>query len=329
MTRKITRTLLAPAALLAATALALTGCGQSSEASQAPSSPAAEGTPLKTVDPQGHEVSLEQQPAAALGFYTTDVDILTILEVPLAAEQPIRGDSGFTTFPDYFDQEALEGVTPFANYPEFNYERVLGAAPDFILNGLGYDAEVHEKLAAIAPTYTTNAFDGETWQSHFERTAKDLDRQAQYDRWLQDYQQAGAEAKTAIDEAGNGDLTVATLGYWDGKVNVDCYAYLECGVFDTIGLETTELSREKGLSLSLEELDRLKDVDAVWMSTGVGEDAKAELDKSIASMAKSPYWKDLPFVKNERIYTYNMEMAYGSPSGATAFLQQVRSDLAG
>ncbi|MFJ2618021.1 ABC transporter substrate-binding protein [Glutamicibacter sp. NPDC087344] len=329
MTRSFTRTLLAPAALLAATALALTGCGQSSAEPAASSAPEVADTPLKTVDPAGHEVSLDHQPTAALGFYTTDVDILTTLRVPLAKEQPIRGDSGFTTFPDYFDQDALAGVTPFANYPEFNYERVLGAAPDFILSGLGYDAEIHEKLAAIAPTYTTNAFDGETWQSHFEQTAKDLGRQAQYDTWLQEYQQAGTEAKAAIDEAGNGDLTVATLGYWDGKVNVDCYAYLECGVFDTIGLKTTDLSREKGLTLTLEELDKLKDVDVVWMSTGVGEDAKAELDKSIAAMAKSPYWKDLPFVKNEKIYTYNMEMAYGSPSGAEAFLAQVRSDLAG
>jgi len=328
MPRITPRAFIAPAALLALASLSLTGCGQTSGQAAEDASPSADQAPLKTVDPQGHEVSLDNQPAAALGFYTTDVDILATLGIPLAAEQPIRGDSGFTTFPDYFPQEALSGVTPFANYPEFNYERVLGAGPDFILNGLGYDAEVHEKLAAIAPTYTTNAFDGESWQSHFEQTAKDLGRQEQYDQWLKAYEEHGAEAKKSIDAAGNGGLTVATLGYWDGKVNVDCYSYLECGVFDTIGLKTEKLSKQKGLSLSLEELDQLKNVDAVWMSMGVGDDARAELDKSIAAMEKSPYWKNLPFVKNNRIYTYNMEMTYGSPSGAVAFMDQVRSDLA-
>lgn len=53
---------------------------------------------------------------------------------------------------------------------------------DFVLNGLGYDGTSHDRLSAIAPTYTTNAFDGESWLPHFERTAKDLGRLAEFDK---------------------------------------------------------------------------------------------------------------------------------------------------
>ena len=30
-------------------------------------------------------------------------------------------------------------MTTFENYPEFNFEKILAAQPDLILNGLGYD----------------------------------------------------------------------------------------------------------------------------------------------------------------------------------------------
>lgn len=38
-------------------------------------------------------------------------------------------------------------------------------------------------------------------------------------------------------------------------------------------------------------------------------------------------WNDLPFVKNDTIVTYEMEMTYGSPSGQLAFLEVVAGAL--
>ena len=124
-----------------------------------------------TVKAEFGEVELPTDPQAALGMYTTDVDILITLGYPFAKSQPIRGDSGYTTFPSYFPQAELAGVTPFANYPDFNYEKILAAQPDFILNGLGYDKKTDERLKEIGATYTVNAFDGRNWREHFKGTA--------------------------------------------------------------------------------------------------------------------------------------------------------------
>ncbi|MCW4467206.1 ABC transporter substrate-binding protein [Glutamicibacter sp. MNS18] len=322
------RRLLSAAALICTSLFAVTSCGSPAGGSTEPSGAAQDSTPLVTTDPEGHEVSVDHQPQAALGFYTTDVDILATLGIPLSASQPIRGDSGYETFPAYFPQEALQGITPFANYPEFNYEKVLEAEPDFILNGLGYDPEVHDKLATIAPTYTVNAFDGERWNTHFERTARDLGREAQFNEWLGAYEQAGKDALDGITAAGNQDLVVAPISYWGGEVQIGCYAWLECGAFETIGLQVAQKGKDEK-SFTLEQLDQLKDIDAVWMTKGVGQVGEDEFNKTISELEKSPFWKDLPFVKNNRIYTYEMDMAYGSPSGALAFIEQVASDLSG
>lgn len=265
-------------------------------------------------------------PERALGFYTTDTDILITLGITLADQQPIRGDSGFTTFPDFFPQEALANVTPFANYPEFNYEKVLEANPDFILSGLAYDTEIPKKLNPIAPTYNYNGFDGEDWRVHFKETAETLHRTEQYQAWMDMYQARVDEIKARIKEAGI-EPVVANMSFYDGKIGVDCYG-IACLVFDDLGLKITPLARDnggEGTQLSLEQLDKLKDIDEVFTSVGVGEDRS--LLQTSDQLNASTVWKGLQFVKDDQIHSFNMEMVYGSPSGHMALLNEVEKAL--
>ncbi len=112
-----------------AAGLVLTSCSSAdASASNAPTD--------EIVTPAGTTIEMPDDPQAALGFYTTDVDILTTLGVPLSQSQPIRDE--YTAFPEFFDQSKLEGLDAFHNYPEYNFEGVANANPDFILNGLGY-----------------------------------------------------------------------------------------------------------------------------------------------------------------------------------------------
>src|SRR5690606_11008979 len=75
----------------------------------APALPALETVPaqegISDVSTPFGDVSLPTAPRAALGMYTTDVDILIWLGFPLAERQPIRGDNGYEDFPCYFPQE--------------------------------------------------------------------------------------------------------------------------------------------------------------------------------------------------------------------------------
>lgn len=319
-----TRNTLATAAVVA---LLLSACSTTSDASTS-SGTATDGSPsatsgaTRTVDSEFGEVTLPTDPQAALGMYTTDLDMLITLGVPLAQSQPIR-DNGYSTFPSFFDQEALEGITPFTNFPEFSYESILAAQPDLVVNGLGYDESIGERLSEIAPTYSFNGFDGSDWRVKFEALAEALGRTAEHDAWTEKYQAKVDDIRARLDAAGI-DPVVGSVGVNDDQVTVSCYG-TPCLVFDDLGLDITPLSDGEGASLSFEEVGQLEGIDAVF--TSMPPETDGSFGDSFEALAGNAVWQQLPFVTEDRIFTSDLEMIYGSPSGQYAFLEEVEKAL--
>lgn len=324
MTRTTTRTSAALAAAGVA-ALLLAACSTTSDAStstaDATAGSSAEAT-TRTVESEFGEVTLPTDPQAALGMYTTDLDMLITLGVPLAQSQPIR-DNGYSTFPSFFDQEALEGITPFTNFPEFSYESILAAQPDLIVNGLGYDESIGTKLAEIAPTYSFNGFDGSDWRVKFEALAEALGRTAEHDAWTERYQAKVDDIRARLDEAGL-DPVVGSVGVDGDQVTVSCYG-TPCLVFDDLGLDITPLSDGEGATLSFEEVGQLDGIDAVFTSMAPEDDGT--YGDAFEALAGNAVWQQLPFVTEGQIFTSDLEMVYGSPSGQYAFLEEVEKAL--
>lgn len=312
-------------AALAATALLLTSCAGAS------ASGSAAGDTVEVTTPAGAEIAMPAEPKAALGFYTTDLDILITLGFDLAGTQPIRDD--FTSFPDFFPQEELEGLKTFGNFPEFNFEAVLDAEPDFILSGLGYEKDLDGQLQKIAPTYTYNAFDGGDWRDAVAQTAKDLGREDEWQAWVDRYEARVADIRARL-EAADIHPVVADMGYWDGQVTVSCYG-VPCLVFADLGLEMAPLmnATDEGLpasedyaELSPEQLGQLEGIDVVF--TGANEDGTVWVETDDA-LKQNALWQSLSFVTDKQYHPYNYEMIYGSPSGQDAFLSVVEKALLG
>lgn len=314
-----------PLAAATAAALLLTSCAGGSAAGSS------DDETVEVTTPTGAEISMPAEPKAALGFYTTDLDILITLGFDLADTQPIRDD--FTSFPDFFPQDELAGLTTFGNFPEFNLEAVLGADPDFILNGLGYEKDLDGQLQKIAPTYTYNAFDGGDWRDAVAQTAADLGREDEWQAWVDRYETRVADIRARLDAA---DIhpVVADMGYWDGQVTVSCYG-VPCLVFADLGLEMAPLmnataegvpASDEYAELSPEQLGQLEGIDVVF--TGADENGTVWVDDDEA-LQRNALWQSLSFVKDETYFPYNYEMIYGSPSGQDAFLTVVEKALLG
>ncbi len=325
MTARATRT--TRSALLAASAatfaLLLGACASGTDAGSGAGSGAGEaGT--RTVESAFGETTIPADPQAALGVYTTDLDMLITLGIPLADSQPIRSQ-GYTTFPSFFDQKALEGIKTFENFPEYNYEEILAAEPDVILNGLGYDDELVTKLPDIAPTYSFNGFDGRDWRESFAEVAKAFDKVAEHDAWTARYQAKVDDVKARLAAAGI-DPVVGPVGYGEGDVIVSCYG-TPCLVFDDLGLKITPLAEgAEGTTLGTEQLEQLAGID--WVFTSTAPDEKTgELTDPFAELAGNGLWTSLPFVANGNIAVHDLEMIYGSPSGQYAFLEVVEKAL--
>lgn len=321
MPKVVQTRLLVVAAAIAAVGLA--SCGQTSQTT-------AEQQPqMRQVESDFGTVKLPTNPQHALGMYTTDIDILITLGIPLAEAQPIRGD-GYTEFPSFFPQKELQGIKTFHNYPEFNYEAILAAEPDLILNGLGYEKEVVKRLPEIAPTYSIDAFDGADWRVKFEQIATALDKKDAYRAWMDEYQQK-VDAVRARLKARKIDPLVAPVTYgMNGKIVANCYG-VPCLVFKDLGLRISPLTngpKGEGTEFSLEELEKLNGIDVAFRSafpTKTGElQSEAEALKDVAS---NKIWKNLRFVKNGAYVPFDLEMLYGSPSGHEAFLDVVEQAL--
>lgn len=292
--------------------------------------PVSEGSGTATVATEFGDVELPVAPQAALGMYTTDIDILIWLRYPLASSQPIRGDAGYQTFPCFFPQDALAEVSTFANYPEYDYESLLMAEPDFILNGLGYDPDVVERLPDIAPTYSVNAYDGQPWLTHFEQTAEALGRTQYFQEWKAIYDARVAEVSAQITDPAS--ITVAPVGYWEDQFQTGCYSGVECQVFEDLGLTIASTSLEndrEGEALSGEQIGTLSDLDYAFMIRGLGDDEEAQFQQLLDEAAENPLWAQLDFVEQGGIVGYEMEMTFGSPSGQLAFLEVVAEALTG
>jgi iron complex transport system substrate-binding protein len=318
-----TRATRASVALTLASALLLTACSTGSGSGSQSDESAAASETITVTDMTG-EVTIPAEPTAALGMYTTDVDILITLGFDLASSQPVR-DEGYQTFPSFFPQDALEGITTFTNYPEYNYEAILAAQPDFILNGLGYDEEVVTKLPEIAPTYSFNGYDGRDWREIFHETAIQLGREDRYQAWMDTYEARVAEIKAEL-ESRDIHPVVGPVDYWDGQVSASCYG-LPCLVFADLGLEVTPLATVDGTSLSPEQLSQLSDIDVFF--TTATPNASGGFDDPFAPVAANPLWQALPAVQNGQIFTGDLEMLYGSPSGHMAYLEFVADSLLG
>ncbi|MFC9560675.1 ABC transporter substrate-binding protein [Agromyces sp. NPDC056965] len=308
--------------VLTAATIALTGCSAAADATT--------DAEMTTVTDETGEVSVPVAPKAAIGFYSTDVDMLATLGIPLNGTQPVRGANGYDAFPAYFPDE-VKSVETFGNFPEYNFEALLAARPDFILNGLGYDTDAAAKLQTIAPTYTYNGFDGSDWRDKFKEAATQLGREKQYQAWADTYQAKVDEVKAELAARGI-DPVVAPVSYdpAEGMVNTSCYG-TPCLVLADLGLRISPLAEgEEGTTLSLEQLDQLAGIDIAFTSVVVNEAEQAAADQGLADLkAANSAWAALPFIANDQYFGYDLEMIYGSPSGQYALLETIEQALLG
>ncbi|WP_441899595.1 ABC transporter substrate-binding protein [Microbacterium sp.] len=300
------------AAIVSTALIALAGCSSTTPNGE----PAADAT--RTVDSAFGEVTIPTEPQAALGIYTTDVDVLITLGIPLASAQPIRSE--FDDFPSYLSEAALEGIDTFVNFPEVNYEAVAAAEPDFILNSLGYDQEIVDRLPDIAPTYSLDGFDGQDWRVHFEETAIALDRVEEFEAWEQTYEQRLDEVRTRIgDQAQDLVVTVVYPEYGGPGIQTICGGQTLCSVYQDLGIEILPLSEQDGgVILSPEQFDQLNDANVALTVSDYGE---------MTALTGSEAWQRLPFVQNDQVLEYDLELSFGSPSSQLALLDEVENDL--
>ncbi|MBM7365466.1 ABC transporter substrate-binding protein [Gordonia hydrophobica] len=333
---------LCAAAMVAASAMVLSGCSSSdagvddSESTSASptsfvtprtmpagkGSGAADGVFPRTVKHFKGETDVAAAPKRVVVISTGQADaLLTLGVVPVGSTS---GDGAalvpkylYNAFPDR--KAELDRVADVGSRFEPSLEAVANLKPDLILmNKAGKDSDkLYASLAAMAPTVVTQGT-GLYWKQDLLLLADALGKRDQAQTWLDEYQNDAADFGKTVD----GSPTVSFLRKNGDRLRVFGVASFSGSVAEDAGLarpQTQWFTDETSHDISNEQLDQ---ADADWIFYGVqGGDTGA--------VTGAPLWKTLQAVSDEHAVAVDDDVFYLNvgPTAAREVLDQLRAKL--
>jgi len=308
------KTPLTVTALLAAAALALTGCSGPSDEPAATEDSTVDSSWPRTIEHELGSTEIPEMPENIISTSLTLTGSLLAIDAPITASattvpSDITDDNGF--FSQWADVAVERGVESLYPSLEFDEEAVLAADPDLIIvssSGNDSTADQYDALSAIAPTIVLNYGDT-TWQDLAVTLGEATGHEEEADAVIGDFDARVAEVADAItvpEGTANGIV-------WNGTENTTAFAkpgsshaeLLESLGFSIEGapdeFDTSEQTREDFAFLSIENVTTALNGDVIFLISGG--------DASEEDLLNTPVLSTAPAVANGQVY----------PLGPTSF----------
>ncbi|MDT0305426.1 iron-siderophore ABC transporter substrate-binding protein [Streptomyces sp. DSM 44917] len=294
------RTRLAPAALLLASALALTAtaCGSDSEGSDGG------GGETRTVETAMGPVEVPVDPQRVVVLDTGELDsALTLGITPVGAAETDTGVMGL----NYLPQDRLAEIENVGVIAQPNLEAIHELDPDLILSSRIRNEQQYDELSEIAPTVLTETT-GAPWRENFLVHAEALGRTEEAEAVVAEYEERVAEVTEALGgaEAASG-TEVSALRFIEGG-NTRLYgreSYIGTILEDVgVGRPAVVEEAEDGFAVEIspEQVDRA-DGDVIFYSSYGSPEASGE-----EAAVGGPLWDDLTAVQEDRAFHVNDQL---------------------
>ncbi|MGW0821628.1 ABC transporter substrate-binding protein [Streptomyces sp. NPDC002845] len=245
------------------------------------------------------DVEIPSQPQRVVVLDTGELDDVTLLGIdPVGAVAPhFKTEGGF---PTYLEGELkdTEDVGPLL---EPNLELIASLKPDVILSSKVRHEKIYDKLSAIAPTVFTETTGG-VWKENLEVHAEALGLEQEAAAKLKEYETRAQALGEAIAEKYDGTMpTASVVRFVAGPTRLYQTNSYSGVVLEDIGLERpdSQISDDPAVTMkdvSPEEIDQA-DADLIFVTTADTPDKTQQ--KQVTS---NPVWKDLPAVKDGKVY---------------------------
>jgi ABC-type Fe3+-hydroxamate transport system substrate-binding protein len=329
------RRLLTAAAVTAAAALTLAGCGTTeatdADGAEGSGSTSTSSGPISLTDATGTEITLDGPATKVVGTEWNVVEDLVALGVDPVGVADVAG------------YEAWGSAVPLTNDPtdigtrgEPSLDTVASLAPDLIVATTDLPADAVTQLREIAPVLQITSADAsrqiENATDNLDLIAKATGTEDQATEVEQAFDDALADGREAIADAGLDGANVAFAdGYVDaGQVGIRPYAAgsLVGDVTEELGLVnawTVEGDPAYGLaSTDVEGLTQLPDdTRFLYITNEVdGDDPFADV------LGDNAVWTSLPFVESGDVHRLpDGVWMFGGPAAMTAYVDAVVSTL--
>ena len=213
-------------------------------------------------------------------------------------------------------------------YYELNLEAIVKADPDVVLatqDFLPLDDPMRAEIEKIAPIITFNARDGEAWRTRATELAKILDKTAELQPLIDEYEARRDE----IAEEYSGILAekaVTVFGpepdEWGTYAETHFITPILRDLGATFRAQQDDEITDDGFPqwFSYEELGRLSNADVVFLRNGVSDEQRAALDANTL-------WQNLPAVQNGLVFEYIERGPTGSYGWALGNLDDLEALL--
>ena len=292
------------ASALAATLLA--GCASSTSSRSAASgskqnsvTSAADGTaaafPRSVKHAMGTAV-IKSQPKRVVVLDSGELDDVTLLGItPVGAVSPhLKSEGGF---PSYLKDE-IKGTVDVGPMTEPNLELIASLKPDLILTSKVRHEKIYAQLNAIAPTVMAETT-GYPWKANLALYAQALGKENEAKTALTAYEARAAKLGGAIKAKNNGTMpTVSVVRFVAGPTRLYEKASFSGTVLTDVGLTRPPATDadQMMLEVSAEQVGKA-DADMVFVTTSDDPTKTKETEVQGTSV-----WKDLPAVKQNRVY---------------------------
>jgi ABC-type Fe3+-hydroxamate transport system substrate-binding protein len=325
------RRTLAMTALAAATALTLTACGTTEEASTgAGSTPT--GEQITLTDGTGAEVTLDGPATKVVGTEWNVVENLVSLGVDPVGVADVAGYGAWSSAVPLVNEPADIGTRG-----EPSVETIASLAPDLIVATTDLPADAVEQLKAIAPVLQVKSADGtkqiQQSEDNLELIAKATGTEDQATKVIDAYDQAVTDAKAKLDAAG---LAGSRFLFADAYVDAGAVTIRPFGKGSLIGDVTAELGLENAWTGEVDPAYGLGSTDVEGLTT-IGDvqfvyNANAALgdDPFATTLAGNAVWQSLPFVQAGEVHRMPEGVwVFGGPASMTAYAEDLADLLAG
>jgi iron complex transport system substrate-binding protein len=279
-------------ALLAVTALALTGCGGSSddESPEAAGAAAAAGFP-RTVDHAMGKTEIPTQPKRVVALDASFVDATLILDTPVVGYTDYRSING--KLPDYLGEDRTEygaEAQAVGTLAEPNLEKIAALDPDLIVTAKVRHEKLYDQLSAIAPTVMSETT-GPTWKDNIRLEAKALGQEELAEKEISSYEKAAKTVGDAINAKAS-NPTVSVVRFVDGPTRLYQKRSFSGIVLKDAGLARPKPQDVEDFALEISP-ERIKDADGDAIFVTEYADEKGLSAKTAAQFKANPLWTPL------------------------------------
>ncbi|MGZ0041478.1 ABC transporter substrate-binding protein [Paenibacillus ottowii] len=248
------------------------------------------------VDATGQKINIPANPQRVVTTQYLDAMLALGVKPVGAASHVLEGD---------YLKDKIDGIADIGN--PTNVEKVLELQPDLIIATEDTTPEVKEQLEKIAPTVSVSFGGGDVFKQ-LQDVAAVLGKDKEAEQWIANFNKKAEESRKKLAGKFKKDETV-TIYMTYGKDVLRVYGARNVGhvIYRSLKLNPPEYIRQKLAkdpkynfvydSISMEKLPELSGDRIIMLVYD-----EATTDGMLKEIEQSALWRNLPAVKNHKVY---------------------------